>query len=104
MPERRRAIRAASTTTTPTALKDDTANMYTIAWKHHFDKNVYCVSSTRRTPSTAVTRTTTSGAGGRGVTTDCHDGTTYSFVTDYSSAGPDHLGRLPHAIGFSTGV
>ena len=42
------------------------------------------------------------GAGGRGITTDCHDGTTYAFV-DYSSAGPTTWGGC-HPIGFSTGL
>ena len=81
--------------------KDDTANMYTIAWKHHFDKNVYWYVDAADTVNGRNAHYDL-GAGGRGVTTDCHDGTTYSFV-DYSSAGPTTWGGC-HVIGFSTGV
>jgi len=42
------------------------------------------------------------GAGGRGVTTDCHDGTN-SVFNDYSSAGPTTWGGC-HDMGLSTGV
>jgi hypothetical protein len=81
--------------------KDDTANMYTIAWKHRFDKNVYWYVDAADTVNGRNAHYDI-GAGGRGVTTDCHDGTTYAFV-DYSSAGPTTWGGC-HIIGFSTGV
>jgi predicted porin len=42
------------------------------------------------------------GAGGRGLTTDCHDGTN-TVVTDFSSAGPTTWGGC-HVAGVSTGV
>jgi predicted porin len=81
--------------------KDNTANMYTIAWKHRFDKNVYWYVDAADTVNGRNAHYDI-GAGGRGVTTDCHDGTTYAFV-DYSSAGPTTWGGC-HVIGFSTGV
>jgi hypothetical protein len=42
------------------------------------------------------------GAGGRGLTTDCHDGTNTVFV-DYSGAGPTTWGGC-RIQGFSTGM
>jgi predicted porin len=42
------------------------------------------------------------GAGGRGLTTDCHDGTN-TVITDFSSAGPTTWGGC-HVAGVSTGV
>jgi predicted porin len=80
---------------------DDSANMYTIAWKHHFDKSLYWYLDAADTVNNGNGHYDL-GAGGRAVTTDCHDGTTYGFV-DYSSAGPTTWGGC-HLIGFSTGL
>jgi predicted porin len=80
---------------------NNTANMYTIAWKHHYDKNLYWYLDAADTVNAANAHYDL-GAGGRGVTTDCHDGTTQAF-TDYSSAGPTTWGGC-HEIGFSTGL
>ncbi len=77
------------------------ANMYTIAWKHHFDKALYWYVDAADTVNSTNAHYDL-GAGGRGVTTDCHDGTTQPF-TDYSSAGPTTWGGC-HEIGFSTGL
>jgi predicted porin len=77
------------------------ANMYTIAWKHHFDKNTYWYIDAADTVNSTNAHYDL-GAGGRGVTTDCHDGTTQPFI-DYSSAGPTTWGGC-HEIGFSTGL
>jgi predicted porin len=80
---------------------NDTANMYTIAWKHHFDKQLYWYIDTAKTfngPNAHYDL----GAGGRGVTTDCHDGTTQPFI-DYSSAGPTTWGGC-RPFGVSTGL
>jgi hypothetical protein len=79
----------------------NTANMYTIAWKHRFDKNVYWYLDAADTVN-GTNAHYDLGAGGRGVTTDCHDGTTTTFI-DYSSAGNTTWGGC-HVIGFSTGV
>jgi predicted porin len=77
------------------------ANMYTAAWKHHFDKALYWYVDAADTVNSTNAHYDL-GAGGRGVTTDCHDGTTQAFI-DYSSAGPTTWGGC-HEIGFSTGL
>jgi predicted porin len=77
------------------------ANMYTAAWKHRFDKNLYWYVDAADTINHGNAHYDL-GAGGRGVTTDCHDGTTQAFI-DYSSAGPTTWGGC-HEIGFSTGL
>jgi predicted porin len=84
----------------PTSLADY-ANMYTAAWKHRFDKNLYWYVDAADTVNHGNAHYDL-GAGGRGVTTDCHDGTTQAFI-DYSSAGPTTWGGC-HEIGFSTGL
>ena len=81
--------------------KKNSANMYTIAWKHHFDKALYWYIDAADTVN-SVNAHYDLGAGGRGVTTDCHDGTTQPFI-DYSSAGPTTWGGC-HLIGVSTGL
>jgi len=77
------------------------ANMYTIAWKHHFDKALYWYVDAADTVNSTNAHYDL-GAGGRGITTDCHDGTTQQFI-DYSSAGPTTWGGC-HVIGVSTGL
>ncbi|MDP9008646.1 MAG: porin [Pseudomonadota bacterium] len=77
------------------------ANMFTAAWKHRFDKNLYWYLDAADTINHGNAHYDL-GAGGRGVTTDCHDGTTQAF-TDYSSAGPTTWGGC-HIIGISTGL
>jgi predicted porin len=80
---------------------DNHADMYTIAWKHKFDKQLYWYVDAADTVNHGNAHYDL-GAGGRGVTTDCHDGTTYQFI-DYSSYGPTTWGGC-HLIGFSTGL
>jgi predicted porin len=77
------------------------ANMFTAAWKHRFDKNLYWYFDAADTINHGNAHYDL-GAGGRGVTTDCHDGTTQAFI-DYSSAGPTTWGGC-HEIGVSTGL
>jgi predicted porin len=77
------------------------ANMYTAAWKHHFDKNFYGYLDWADTVNDGNAHYDM-GAGGRGVTTDCHDGTNTVF-TDYSSAGPTTWGGC-HIMGVSAGM
>jgi predicted porin len=77
------------------------ADMFTAAWKHRFDKNLYWYVDAADTINHGNAHYDL-GAGGRGVTTDCHDGTTQAFI-DYSSAGPTTWGGC-HEIGFSTGL
>jgi hypothetical protein len=79
----------------------DYANMYTAAWKHRFDKSLYWYLDAADTVNHGNAHYDI-GAGGRGVTTDCHDGTN-TVVNDYSSAGPTTWGGC-HEIGVSTGL
>ncbi len=80
---------------------DDSANMYTIAWKHRFDKSLYWYLDAAETVNHGNAHYDL-GAGGRGLTTDCHDGTN-AIVIDYSSAGNTTWGGC-HEIGVSTGL
>jgi predicted porin len=77
------------------------ANMYTFAWKHRFDKNLYAYFDAVDTVNDGNAHYDI-GAGGRGVTTDCHDGTNF-VVTDYTSAGPTTWGGC-HLMGVSVGL
>jgi predicted porin len=81
--------------------RDNSANMYTIAWKHRFDKHIYWYLDAADTVNKGNAHYDI-GAGGRGLTTDCHDGTN-TQVIDYSSAGNTTWGGC-HEVGFSTGV
>jgi predicted porin len=81
--------------------RNNTADMYTIAWKHRFDKHIYWYLDAADTINKGNAHYDL-GAGGRGLTTDCHDGTN-TQVIDYSSAGNTTWGGC-HEVGFSTGV
>jgi predicted porin len=80
---------------------DNSANMFTAAWKHRFDKSLYWYLDAAETINKANAHYDI-GAGGRGLTTDCHDATN-TTVIDYSSAGNTTWGGC-REIGFSTGV
>jgi predicted porin len=80
---------------------DDSADMYTIAWKHKFDKSLYWYLDAAETFNHGNAHYDL-GAGGRGLTTDCHDGTN-TIVIDYSSGGNTTWGGC-HEIGVSTGL
>lgn len=84
----------------PTNL-NDTADMYTLAWKHRFDKNVYWYLDAAETINKGNAHYDL-GAGGRGLTTDCHDGTNTPLI-DYTSAGNTTWGGC-RIRGFSTGI
>jgi predicted porin len=77
------------------------ANMYTAAWKYRFDKNLYWYFNVADTVNHGNAHYDI-GAGGRGITIDCHDGTTQAF-NDYSSAGPTTWGGC-RPLGVSTGL
>ena len=64
-----------------------------LAWKHHFDKNLYGYLDWADTVNDGNAHYDM-GAGGRGVTTDCHDGTNIG-VHGLQQRGTDHLGRVP---------
>jgi predicted porin len=80
---------------------DDSANMYTVAWKHKLDKQLYWYLDGAVTINKGNAHYDI-GAGGRGLTTDCHDGT-HTTVIDYSSFGNTTWGGC-RPEGFSTGL
>jgi predicted porin len=80
---------------------DDTADMYTIAWKHKLDKQLYWYVDSALTANHGNAHYDI-GAGGRGLTTDCHDGTN-TIIIDGSSTGPTTWGGC-RIMGFSTGL
>src|ERR1039457_6203226 len=80
---------------------DDTADMFTLAWKHKFDKQFYWYVDSALTVTHGNAHYDI-GAGGRGLTTDCHDGTN-TIIADGSSAGPTTWGGC-RIMGFSTGM
>jgi predicted porin len=83
------------------AAKADTADMYTAAWKHKFDKQVYWYVDWAVTINHGNAHYDL-GAGGRGLTTDCHDGTNATFI-DYGSFGNTTWGGC-RPEGLSTGI
>jgi predicted porin len=80
---------------------DDTANMYTIAWKHKLDKQLTWYVDSALTLNHGNAHYDI-GAGGRSLTTDCHDGTN-AITIDYTSAGNTTWGGC-REMGFSTGL
>jgi len=80
---------------------DNSANMYTLAWKHRFDKQVYWYLDWAATVNHGNAHYDI-GAGGRSLTTDCHDGTNATYI-DNSSAGNTTWGGC-RPMGFSTGL
>jgi len=83
------------------ARTNDTADMFTVAYKRRIDKQLYWYVDAAETINHGNAHYDL-GAGGRGVTTDCHDGTNYINV-DYSSAGPTTWGGCK-PVGVSIGV
>ena len=79
----------------------DTADMYTVAYKRRIDKQLYWYVDAAETFNRGNAHYDL-GAGGRALTTDCHDGTNYTYV-DYSSAGPTTWGGCK-PVGISAGV
>jgi predicted porin len=81
----------------------DTADLFTAAWKHRFDKHFYAYLDWADTLNHGNSHYDL-GAGGRSLTTDCHDGTN-TVVNDYSSAGPTTWGGDKcHPEGVSLGM
>jgi len=80
---------------------DDSADMLTVAWKHRFDKHFYWYIDSALTLNHGNAHYDI-GAGGRGLTTDCHDGTN-TIIIDGSSAGPTTWGGC-RIMGYSTGM
>jgi predicted porin len=80
---------------------DNTANMFTAAWKHKLDKSLTWYFDWALTINHGNAHYDL-GAGGRGITTDCHDGTN-TILVDGSSAGPTTWAGCREE-GFSTGI
>lgn len=80
---------------------DNSADMYTVAWKYSLDKRLYWYIDGALTLNHGNAHYDL-GAGGRGLTTDCHDGTN-TILVDYSSAGPTTWGGC-RIMGVSTGL
>jgi predicted porin len=80
---------------------DNTANMYTLAYKHQVDKSFSWYADWALTVNSANAHYDI-GAGGRGLTTDCHDGTN-TVVVDYSGTGPTTWGGC-RSQGVSAGM
>jgi hypothetical protein len=81
--------------------KADTADMITAAYRHKLDKNLTLYFDYANTVNHGNVHYDL-GAGGRGLVTDCHDGTNTVF-TDYSGTGPTTWGGC-HIIGASAGL
>jgi predicted porin len=85
----------------PNGVGNNTANMYTVAFWHKFDKQLtwyfnYAVTVNNVNAHYDI------GAGSHGIKTDCHDATHATFI-DYSSAGPTTWGGC-RPQGYSTGL
>ena len=70
---------------------DNVANMYTLAWKHQMDKNMSVYANWAETVNHRDAHFDL-GAGGRGVTTDCHD------AANPDATGFDPNGNAPHCF------
>jgi predicted porin len=68
---------------------DNAANMFTLAWKHQVDKQLSFYADAAETLNHAAAHYDL-GAGGRGVTTDCHD------ASNPDTSGFDPNGGAPH--------
>lgn len=68
---------------------DNASNMFTIAWKHQVDRNLSVYTDFAETLNHASAHYDL-GAGGRGVTTDCHD------ASNPDASGFDPNGDAPH--------
>ncbi len=66
---------------------DNRANMYTFAWKHQIDKNFNWYANFATTVNHRFAHYDL-GAGGRSVTTDCHDGSNPDTVFDPNGGAP----------------
>jgi predicted porin len=85
----------------PNLLGDYSADMYTVAYWHKFDKQLTLYFNWAETINYGNAHYDI-GAGSHGIKTDCHDATHTEFI-DYTSAGPTTWGGC-HPQGFSTGL
>ncbi|MDE1942139.1 MAG: porin [Betaproteobacteria bacterium] len=82
-------------------MTDNTADMYSLAYKHKLDKHLSWYLNVAETVNHGNAHYDL-GAGGHGLKTDCHDATN-TPVTDYSSAGNTTWGGC-HIQGISAGL
>ncbi len=82
-------------------ITDNHANMFALLYKHKLDKQLTWYLDTALTINTANAHYDL-GAGGRGLSYDCHDAT-HATNIDYSGAGPTTWGGC-RLMGFSTGL
>ena len=80
---------------------NNTADMFTVAYRHSIDKALTLYVDFADTMNHGNAHYDL-GAGGRGLTTDCHDATN-TVVVDYSGAGPTTWGGC-NLVGVSSGV
>jgi predicted porin len=85
----------------PNELGDYSADMYTLAYWHKFDKQLTMYFDWAETINYGNAHYDI-GAGSHGIKTDCHDATHTPFI-DYTSAGPTTWGGC-HPQGFSMGL
>jgi predicted porin len=86
-----------------TANPDNTANMYTLAWKHQMDKNMSIYANWAETVNHQAAHYDL-GAGGRGVTTDCHDASTPDGSGFDPAGGAPRCWAGGHLKGISLGM
>ncbi len=82
---------------------DNAANMYTIAWKHKVDKAFSVYANYAETINHALAHYDL-GAGGRGLTTDCHDASTTDTSGFDPSGGAPRCWAGGHLKGVSLGM
>ncbi|HYR00891.1 MAG TPA: porin [Casimicrobiaceae bacterium] len=89
---------------------DNAANMYTVAWKHMLDRSTTIYADWAMTVNHADAHYDL-GAGGHGVTTDCHDASQQAAFDPTANGGAGGVtGNGPHCFaggrlqGFSVGV
>ena len=85
------------------APNNNQADMVTAAWKHQFSKNLTWYSDVAATFN-GPTAHYDLGAGGRGVTTDCHDAGTTSAAGGTAGASNAHCFTGTTIVGVSTGI
>jgi predicted porin len=86
-----------------TANPDNAANMYTLAWKHQMDKNLSIYADWAETVNHRDAHFDL-GAGGRGVTTDCHDASNPDPTAFDANPNGPHCWAGGHLKGISVGM
>jgi predicted porin len=82
---------------------DNSANMFTLAWKHQVDKQFSIYADFAETLNHVAAHYDL-GAGGRGVTTDCHDASNPDTTAFDPNGNAPHCYAGGHLQGMSVGV